>query len=109
MTNKQIKIKCPLHSNYIHNKCKTINLSVCNRGVPIRVFLWPMPVFRNQGSRWPICDADFFGRYVYLKWPFSFLSLYLIKESKVIVYCRAQYDNSSSSNLIHSNNAWLKT
>ncbi len=62
----------PDHDNYTHNKCKTIHLSVCNRGLPIRVYLWPMPVFRNQGSRWPICDADFFGRYVYLKLPFSF-------------------------------------
>ncbi len=66
------KIKCPLHSKYINNKCKhgkTINLSVSNRGRPKRVFLWPMKIFRNQGSLWPIYDADFFGRYV---WPIFF-------------------------------------
>ncbi len=47
------KINCPLHSKYINNKSKsgkTINLTVCNRGRPTRVFLWPMPIFRNQGS-----------------------------------------------------------
>ncbi len=58
------KIKCPLHSKYINNKSKsgkTIYLSVCNRGRLIRVFLWPMLIFRIQGSRWPILDADFFG------------------------------------------------
>ncbi len=38
---------------------KTINLSVFYRGQPTRVFLWPVPIFRNQGSRWPILDADF--------------------------------------------------
>ncbi len=76
------KIKCPLHSKYI-NKCKsgkTINLSVSNRGWPKRVFLWPMKIFTNQGSRWPIYDADFladmFGRFFFFSFP-----LYLIKES----------------------------
>ncbi len=64
---KKKYIKCPLHSKYI-NKCKsgkTMNLRVCNRcrPIPIRVFLWPMPIFRNQGSRWPILNADFFGRF----------------------------------------------
>ncbi len=67
ITNKHfffLKIKCPLHSNYINNKSKsgkTINLSVCKRGRPTRVFLWSMPIFRNQGSQWPILNADLFG------------------------------------------------
>ncbi len=38
------------------------------------VFLWPMPIFRNQGSLWSIYDADFLA-------DFLFFSLYLIKES----------------------------
>ncbi len=43
----------------------------------------------------PIYLADIFGL-------FSFFPLNLIKESRVIVYCRAQYGSSSS--LIYSNN-----
>ncbi len=46
-----------------------------------------MPIFRNQGSRWPMRDAELFGRYVCLKLQFSFFFLYLIKECRVIVYC----------------------
>ncbi len=46
-----------------------------------------MPIFRNQGSRWSMHDAELFGRYVCLKLQFSFFFLYLIKESRVIVYC----------------------
>ncbi len=31
------------------------------RGRPIWVFLWPILIFRNQCSRWPIYDANFSG------------------------------------------------
>ncbi len=52
----------------------TLRATVSGRGRPIWVFLWPMPIFRNQGSRWPICDADMFGRF-----SFFFFPLHLIK------------------------------
>ncbi len=36
-------------------------------GRPIWVFLWPLPIFRNQGSQWrymmPIFWADIFGQF----------------------------------------------
>ncbi len=70
--------------------------------ISVMVFLWPMPIFRNQGSRWPIYDADFFGPIFFIFSPSS------QKRVRVNVYCRAQ-DSNSSSSLIHSNNTWLKT
>ncbi len=89
-------IKCSLHSKYIHNKSKSgkIHLSVCNRGRPTRVFLWPMPMFRNQGSRWPILDTVFFWLIHLADFLFSPLSP---KRVWVNVYCRVQDGNSSSS------------
>ncbi len=89
------KIKRPLHSKWFINKCKsgkTINLSVCNRGRPIRVF-------SDRCRYLEIRAADIWCWIVWLIcWFKSYLFFYLIKESKVIVYCRTQVGNSSSCN-----------
>ncbi len=51
----------------------------CNksRGRPIGVFLWPMPMFRNQGGRYMM--PIFWGRNVWLNFFLCFFFLYLIK------------------------------
>ncbi len=47
------------NSLFFHLKC--ILHLVCVRGRPIWVFLWQMPIFRNQGGRYMM--PIFFGRY----------------------------------------------
>ncbi len=82
-----------MHSKYINNKSK----SVCNRGRLIRGFLWPMSIFRNQGSRYYMLNLLFYF------FPFSHK-----REFVWVNYYSRSHDGNSSSSLIHSNNTWLK-
>ncbi len=54
--------------NYLFFHLKCILHLVCVRGRPIWVFLWQMPIFRNQGGRYmmPIFLADILYFFLYL-------------------------------------------